>query len=296
MANFVSPERDSLYDALRAQQRNTDIRDVSVYCTSHYHDIHPHLVLTQCPQVDEKTFQCTFYEMPCFEYENDDLPSEAFSLDEDTIGVYTGMLTVDMSDQTMDMGRFKTAHSGTVHLDNEAVLPPFTNAQVCVKQLYTSRGEGKKGISRLDGRYELSHFFDECNCIRWASILLDLTYKFIAREIEKKGQSPTPPIPRLRFTNTKIVIVNEANAKEKAFLIEEWIYTDEGDRQFVKYINNKDPKSILPLTAPANAFYIAEFLLFAQHVQWQKTNFAAFTSDYQGVGGVLTDPQITSNP
>ena len=256
---------------------------------------HPRQILTQCPKVDVKTFQCTFYEIPCFEYESNDLPTEAFSLLDDTIGIHTGSLTVDMSDRMMDMGQFKTAHSGTVQLDNGAVLPPFTNEKVCIKQLY-STCDRKRGISRLDGRYELSHFFDKCNSIRWASILLDLTYKFVAREIEKKGQSPAHPIPKLCFTSTMVAIINEANAKEKAFLIEKWIHIDDEDCQFVKYIDNQYPMSRLTFTSPPKAFDIAEFLLFAQHVQWQKTNFAAFTSDYQGVGGVLTDPQITSNP
>jgi hypothetical protein len=41
---------------------------------------------------------------------------------------------------------------------------------------------------------------------------------------------------------------------------------------------------------------ITEFLTFAQHVQWKKTQHMVFTADYQGAGDVLTDPQIMSNP
>jgi hypothetical protein len=84
--------------------------------------------------------------------------------------------------------------------------------------------------------------------------------------------------------------------EEKVFLVEEWIHTDEVNRQFLKYINNRLPISCLSITASSTAVSTAEFLTFAQHVQWQKTNFAAFTSDYQGAADILTDPQITSNP
>jgi len=292
VANFVSPERDSIYEAVSGQQRSSDVRDMAPYCTSH-------LILFPCSrcshhtEVGSKTFQCTFYEIPDFEYENGCLPTEPFSLMDDTISVYDGSLTADLSDDIMVMGRFKTAHPGTLRLDGGALVPPFTGEKVCVKQLYVSRGEGKKGIARLKGRYELLALLTECNCLRWASLLLDLTYKFIARETERKGQSPAQPIPQLRFTNTMIAVVK---GEEKAFLVEQWIHTDEGNCQFVKYINNRLPRSCLSVFAPPGAFGRVEFLIFAQHVQWQKTGLAAFTSDYQGASNVLTNPQITSNP
>jgi hypothetical protein len=207
--------------------------------------------------------------------------------------MYHGSITVDLSDEVMEKGRFKTAHPGTLQLEKDAELPPFTTDSVCIKQIYSSRGEGKEGIARLKGQYELRALLTECNCLWWASLLLDLTYKFIAREIEKKGRSPTQPIPKLQFTEAMIAVVQ---GEEKVFLVEEWIHTNEEGRQFIKYINNHLPTSCLSIYAPPKAFGIAEFLIFAQHVQWQKTKFAAFTSDYQGVSGVLTDPQITSNP
>ena len=252
-------------------------------------------VLTHCTphtEVDTRTFQCTFYEIPDFEYENDCLPTEAFSLKDDTISVHTGSLTVNLSDEAMERGRFKTAHPGSLRLDDGVQLPPFTTERVCVKQIFMTRPQGK-GIGRLKGRYELPALLTECNCLRWASLLLDLTFKFVAREIEKKGRSPAQPIPELRFTNAMIAIVHGA---EKVFLVEEWIHTDEGNCQFIKYINNRLPTPCVPPLAPSSAFSRAEFLVFAQHVQWQKTDLAAFTSDYQGASKVLTDPQITSNP
>ena len=83
---------------------------------------------------------------------------------------------------------------------------------------------------------------------------------------------------------------------EKSFLIEEWFNPNDKEQPFVKYLGNRFLEPCVPLTAPPRAREIAEFLSFAQHTQWQKTGLVAFTSDYQGAGEVLTDPEITSNP
>jgi hypothetical protein len=158
------------------------------------------------------------------------------------------------------------------------------------------RREDNNAIARVRGRHELDAFSVECNCLVWASILLDLTYQFVAREIQTRGE-PIPPIPVLHFTRTMIAIVQDSNA-EKAFLVEEWIDTDSdnSERPFIKYLNNRFPQPCLPCSASPKACEIAEFLAFSQHVQWVKSKFLAFTSDYQGAGELLTDPQITSDP
>jgi hypothetical protein len=84
---------------------------------------------------------------------------------------------------------------------------------------------------------------------------------------------------------------------EKVFLVEEWLNLDGLSRdKFVKYLGNRFPESCVCPTDPSKAHKVAEFLLFAQHVQWEKTGQLVFTSDYQGAGDVLTDPQITSKP
>ena len=92
-----------------------------------------------------------------------------------------------------------------------------------------------------------------------------------------------------------IAIVREASM-EKAFLIEEWIALDDSEHPFIKYLGNRFPESCVPPTANAEAHDIADFLIFAQHVQWVESKGLVFTSDYQGAGDILTDPQITSNP
>ena len=92
-----------------------------------------------------------------------------------------------------------------------------------------------------------------------------------------------------------VALVKNAT-KEKAFLVEEWINTDEIDNVYTKYITNRHSQSIVPLGAPQNMHDIASFLVFAQHVQWQKTHHLVFTLDYQGAGLLLSDPQIISKP
>jgi hypothetical protein len=77
------------------------------------------------------------------------------------------------------------------------------------------------------------------------------------------------------------------------FLIEEWITSDDNEHPFIKYVGNRFPASCVPSMAHHDAHDIA---IFAQHVQWMKTGHLAFTSDYQGAGNILTDPQVTSNP
>ncbi len=93
-----------------------------------------------------------------------------------------------------------------------------------------------------------------------------------------------------------IALVNDLPTP-KAFLVEEWINTDDSNHQFIKYLNNWVPHHIsdsVPQTPKARE--ITDFLIFAQHVQWKKSGNLAFTADYQGAGDLLTDPQIMSNP
>jgi len=187
-------------------------------------------------------------------------------------------------------GSFKTAHPGKIEF--QGGFNPFIDGKVCVKQVY-ERKEGSAAIVRLKGRDELEKLSAECNCLRWASILLDLTYQFINREVEKRGKLSLP-IPILRFPCSMIAIVRDSS-KEKVFLVEEWFDLVDGP-PFHKYLGNRFLEPCVPSTASPKAHQIADFLLFAQHVQWEKTGGLAFTSDYQGAGDILTDPQITSNP
>lgn len=246
-------------------------------------------------QVHYKTFRCAFYEIPNATYDADRLLNtlRPFRLNDPDVTIFGGTLDVNLSPQIRRKGSFKTAHPGKVQLGEDLDVPPFTNRKVCVKQIY-EMGQNSNAIGRVRGRHELDALSVECNLLRWASSLLDLTYQFVAREI-KTRQGPAPPIPALRFTRTMIAIVQDP-LLEKAFLVEEWIEVDDSEYPFTKYLNNRFPQSCVGLLAPPTAHEVAEFLIFAQHVQWEKTGFSAFTSDYQGARHLLTDPQITSNP
>jgi hypothetical protein len=246
--------------------------------------------------VSKNTFQCAFYEIPAATYHPDKLPHEALTLHDSNIRVHHGTLSVDFAPALVQMGSFKTSHPGKVNLDNNSKLLPFTNDKVCVKQMYERKGDGgNSAISRLRGNVELDALLVECNCARWASILMDLTYQFVAREVNTRGDLPYP-IPKLRFTRVMIAVVQNLPAP-KAFLVEEWINMDDRNNRFTKYLNNRVPHHTPDLVSQApKAREITEFLIFAQHVQWKKTQHLAFTADYQGAGDVLTDPQIMSNP
>jgi hypothetical protein len=216
-------------------------------------------------------------------------------LHDSDITVHHGTLSVDFASGLVQMGSFKTSHPGKVQLDNNSKLLPFTNGTVCVKQMYERKGHSGNGaISRLKGHLELDMLLVECNCLRWASILMDLTYQFVAREVKTRGEPPYP-VPTLHFTRVMIALVCDLPTP-KAFLVEEWIDTDDGDHRFIKYLNNRVPHHISDSVPQApKAREITNFLIFAQHVQWKKSQYLAFTSDYQGVGDLLTDPQIMSN-
>ena len=69
-----------------------------------------------------------------------------------------------------------------------------------------------------------------------------------------------------------------------AFLLEEHIdSTAANGSWFVKYVNNSSAKPCV--FSNKEKAYQAEFLSFAQHVQFWKTNGLAFVSDFQGMTG-----------
>jgi hypothetical protein len=240
-------------------------------------------------------FRCKFIVIPQPEF-NGEFPSDRFDIDDEDLETdcYRGILSVNFAKGLMAKGSFKTAHPGRIRLDDNVDHPPFTNGMVCVKQIYEKRGEEGEKIGRVPGRYEANALSVECNVLQWASILLDMTYQFVEREITLRGE-PHFQIPRLRFTKTMVALVKDA-ATEKAFLVEEWINTDEVDNVYTKYITNCHSQPVVPVAAHQDKHDIATFLVFAQHVQWQKTYHLAFTSDYQGAGLLLSDPQIISKP
>lgn len=186
-----------------------------------------------------------------------------------------GTLTVDLDITSKLTGAFKTSHKGRIDFNPPDAAPYFEDVTVCVKQLYSRTAGG--ALTRHTGRGEVEALFQECRCLDWANILLQLTYDFIEEALLERA-APTFDIPQLRVVRSMLAISNVV--KEKAFLVEEWIDTSKD--KFLKYINNGMPVSCVPPNAPKHIHERAEFLCFAQHVQWRKTGYKAFTSDYQG--------------
>ena len=299
-ATFVSPNKEAFSFALDSQKRVLEAKRLLSFCTFLLHSFFFVLSTNFLGAVVDAPFKCHFYELPVAEYISDDLPLDIVDLEGPDITVHSGSLQVDLKSDPIGKGRFKTAHYGRVTLDPIHELEPFTNKTVCVKQLYRERSNGS--IARVPGREELGAFLVECNSLRWASILLDMTYQFIEDEMERRGKPDLKyPIPELRFVRAMVAIVmGSSPSDQKVFFVEEWIENSDGDEpdllQFRKYVNNRIHSSCLPLSASAREESIAYFLLFSQHVQWQKSKMEAFVSDYQGAGRLLTDPQITTNP
>lgn len=185
-----------------------------------------------------------------------------------------GNLEVNLKILESLKGTFKTAHPGRVLFPTEDI-PDCFNQKICVKQLYWQKSVGGP-ITRYRGDDEYRKLVKELICLDWATILLDLTYKFIEVAVEEYGE-PFGGIPKLRFVRTMLAKDTQSN---KHFLVEEWLEESFG---FIKYINNGHPVSCVQADAPKEAHQIAEFLCFAQHVQYNQTNGLAYTSDYQGL-------------
>lgn len=193
----------------------------------------------------------------------------------------SGRLEVDFSEKNFLKGAFKTAHPGTfIPNDNDhssgAALPHSLTGAVCVKQFYFTVG-GNTSLKRYRGLDEQSLIFTEALCLDWAVILLDLTYAFI-EEFQSMHGGFQGCIPTLCFVEAAIV---DCQAGAKYFLVEEWI--DTAKAPFTKYINNGLPVPCVPRDASVEVRNTADFLCFAQHVQFKFTEGLVYTSDYQGM-------------
>jgi hypothetical protein len=114
----------------------------------------------------------------------------------------------------MQQGTFKTAHPGTITFKPKPNTSPSTGDKVYAKQMYFWKGKAG-AITRMKGWDELKSLSVEADYFQWASILLDLTYKFIACKVKTRGEPPpSHPIPSLYFARVMIAIV-EGSEKEK---------------------------------------------------------------------------------
>ncbi|KAF7361004.1 hypothetical protein MSAN_01130600 [Mycena sanguinolenta] len=177
-------------------------------------------------------------------------------------------------------GGFKTAipgKLGTQIFDAE-------KRDVCLKQAFSLAENGQKVIHAPIS--QLSFLGGELNILGWATTMMDIVYRYIKIQEPDVG---TPPfhVPVMRFVRGGLAICQ--NETKETYLVEEWI-----DGEFVKYIHNRSGQ---PHHFQNGEYDLrARFLSFCQHVQFYKTDKAAYVSDFQGGLELLTDPQIISDP
>ena len=165
-------------------------------------------------------------------------------------------------------------------------VPVFdsVSTQVCVKQgFYKDPNSSAKKI--YDGPRQAEMLTMELNCIGWASALMTCVYDFI-KESEASIGFPPFDVPHMQYVQCGLAVSkpedNHLQVGHTAYLIEEYINTDKtsGKNWFVKYLNNSSAKPRQFDNQKKNIR--AEFLSFAQHVQFWKTEGLAFVSDFQG--------------
>jgi hypothetical protein len=78
-----------------------------------------------------------FYKIPEVTYAVGGLPNKPFELDAANIRKYDSTLYINLSNNLMWQGSFKTAHPGTIKFDaRQLETSPFTENRVCAKQMY----------------------------------------------------------------------------------------------------------------------------------------------------------------
>jgi hypothetical protein len=182
------------------------------------------------------------------------------------------------SDPAAAHGNFKIASVGYT---SRSVFDSIST-QVCVKQgFYKNPNSSSRKI--YDGPCQAEMLTMELNCIGWASALMTCVYDFM-KESEACHGFPPFDVPHMQYVQCGLAISKpEAHRPgHSAYLLEEYIETNKtnGNNWFVKYLNNssarprqfEDPRQTLR----------AEFLSFAQHVQFWKTEGLTFVSDFQG--------------
>ncbi|KIJ41425.1 hypothetical protein M422DRAFT_255630 [Sphaerobolus stellatus SS14] len=206
-------------------------------------------------------------------------------------GPFVGNLKVDFKAEIGTVkGAFKTAHRGILipldpHFSMSTEFP--WQKPICVKWLYIHQCVSPKMI--LKDHYlpskELELTDQELRCYPFADALMRFVYKFITQETVKLG-SPPFSIPRMQYVKVAHMRIQGIN---DTIMAEEMI-----SEPFVKHMNNTSPEPLPDLDE--EDLHHAEFLWFAQHVQWEKTGGLAFISDFQGGRSLLTDPQVMTSP
>jgi len=193
-------------------------------------------------------------------------------------------------------GAFKLAYFG------KSSQPLFSGTiNICAKQSFYRK---TKTVTRQDGcaveiRQDIPYdgikqaqdLIMEVTCLKWAHALLEMVYAFIDEwmDLHPKGKFPSLSIPRMQFVDAGLAIEQlKKPGERRCFLVEEVIPTAEGS--FKKYLNNASAVPCHFIDEGDNER--AEFLAFAQHVQYVKTKKHAYVADFQGQSPVLVDVDV----
>ena len=198
-------------------------------------------------------------------------------------------LRVNWDPESQVSGTFKIASFGTTE------TPLFGGStDVCIKQAFTTKTRNiptKAGrivpVEQkilLDRQGQLQSLVTEINCLVWSRALLEMTDQYVLQEITIRGKPPME-VPRFRFVRAALAIERQESsglggiAGGRVFLVEELIPANtEGD--FRKFIHNNS--AISNYFADSDDENRAEFLAFAQHLQFWQTGRLLFVTDFQG--------------
>ena len=174
------------------------------------------------------------------------------------------------------VGGFKIAYPGYTN------TPLFkeSSTKVCLKQCYyMNPGSSTRKIYENGHQAELLTM--DLNCIGWAAALMTCVYDFMDEKEPTLGQPPFD-VPQMHYVQAGLAVSKTDDPAKAAFLIEEYIEADASSKEwFVKYLNNNSAKA--RIFTDEEKSIRAEFLSFAQHVQFWRTEGLAFVSDLQGM-------------
>jgi hypothetical protein len=189
-------------------------------------------------------------------------------------------------------GGFKMAYFG------KSSQPLFSDDHnICAKQSFYTK---TKTVTRQDGRSveirqdipydgikQAQDLIMEVTCLNWAHALLEMVYAFIGEWMDKRpaGKFTEIKIPEMHFVKAGLAIEQANEGERRCFLLEEVIPESEGS--FRKYLNNTSAVPCQFVAEDDNDR--AEFLAFAQHVQYFKTKKRAYVADFQGSSEVVVN-------
>lgn len=208
----------------------------------------------------------------------EDIISSALAFKYGTINDATPIRVTHCPSILLGIGAFKTTYEGTIATDEEVHTTNILldgSGVVAIKRLYRKQQDRQVRLSRAN---ELTRCDMEAKILQMADALTRLVYIWMRDQEKEKALSAEsrPVIPDLRFVAAGVVVCTGASGP--VYFVEELITQHS---KFAKYIGNTVSVPISGLTRAKDILY-AEFLCFAQHVQYIVTGCRAFVSDYQG--------------